>query len=147
MLKKSITYIDYDGNKQTDECYFNLSKQELVEMQVSENGGFDKYISKLIEEKDTRKIYSYFKELVLMSYGQKSYDGKHFIKKMMRDGQMIRLRDEFEQTEAFSELMMELIGGGEKAISDFVNKLIPSDLAEEVEKKVSSGEIKFPGAE
>ena len=137
MLKKSIKYVDYNGETQTDECYFNLSKSELMEIQVSEKGGFENYLTALIEEKDQKKIYNLFKEIVLMSYGQKSSDGRTFIKKKMVDGQMIRLRDEFEQTEAFSELMMELLTGGDTAIADFINKLIPKELAEEVAKQTA----------
>lgn len=137
MLKKSIKYVDYNGETQTDECYFNLSKSELMEIQVSEKGGFENYLTALIEEKDQKKIYNLFKEIVLMSYGQKSSDGRTFIKKKMVDGQMIRLRDEFEQTEAFSELMMELLTGGDKAIADFINKLIPKELAEQVAKQAA----------
>ena len=95
MLKKSITYTDYNGDKQTDECYFNLSKAELLEMEMSEKGGFENYIRKLMEEKDNKKIYKLFKDLILMSYGQKSADGHSFIKKKMVDGQMIYLKDEF----------------------------------------------------
>lgn len=136
MLKKSISYTDYNGEKQVDECYFNLSKAELMEIQVSEKGGFENYITALIEEKDQKKIYNLFKEIVLMSYGMKGADGHAFIKKKMVDGQMIRLRDEFEQTEAFSELMVELISGGDKAISEFINKLIPKELADEVAKQM-----------
>lgn len=137
MLKKSIKYVDYNGETQTDECYFNLSKSELMEIQVSEKGGFENYLTALIEEKDQKKIYNLFKEIVLMSYGQKSSDGRTFIKKKMVDGQMIRLRDEFEQTEAFSELMMELLTGGDTAIADFINKLIPKELADEVAKQAN----------
>lgn len=137
MLKKSIKYVDYNGETQTDECYFNLSKSELMEIQVSEKGGFENYLTALIEEKDQKKIYNLFKEIVLMSYGQKSSDGRTFIKKKMVDGQMIRLRDEFEQTEAFSELMMELLTGGDTAIADFINKLIPKELADEVAKQAA----------
>lgn len=132
MLKKTIKYVDYDGNERIEEYYFNLSKAELTEMEMSENGGFDKFIEKIIEEQDNKQIYALFKELVLMSYGEKSYDGKHFIKKKMMDGQMIRLRDMFEQTEAFTELMMELISGGETAASDFINKVVPKELADQI---------------
>ncbi len=139
MLKKSISYIDYNGEKQTDECYFDLSKAELMEMQVSEKGGFENYLTALIEEKDQKKIYAMFKEIVLMSYGRKSADGRTFIKKKMVDGQMVRLRDEFEQSIAFSELMTELISGGDEAISDFIIHLIPKELANEINKKMAAG--------
>lgn len=140
MLKKTIKYVDYDGNEREDECYFNLSKAELTKMELSESGGFDKFVARIIAEKDNKRIYNLFEELVLMSYGQKSFDGKTFVKKTMRDGQMIRLRDEFEQTEAFSELMMELISGGEQAVADFINKIIPKEIADQIAKQALPGE-------
>ena len=137
MLKKTIKYTDFDGNERSDECYFNLSKSELTEMEMSENGGFDKYIEKIVETKDTKKTYQMFKEIVLMSYGEKSYDGKHFIKKKTVDGQVIRLRDEFEQTGAFDELMMELLSD-EKASADFINHVVPKELAENMAKQIAN---------
>ena len=137
MLTKTIKYTDFDGNERSDECYFNLSKSELTEMEMSENGGFDKYIEKIVETKDTKKIYQMFKEIVLMSYGEKSYDGKHFIKKKTVDGQVIRLRDEFEQTGAFDELMMELLSD-EKASADFINHVVPKELAENMAKQIAN---------
>lgn len=142
MLKKSITYTDYNGEKQTDECYFNLSKAELLEMEMSEKGGFENYLQTIIAERDNKKIYALFKELILMSYGQKSADGRTFIKKKMIDGQMIYLRDEFEQTEAFTELMMELISGGDDAMAQFVNALIPKEIAEQAAKQLAANKDK-----
>jgi len=138
MLKKSITYVDYNGEKQTDDCYFNLSKAELLEMEMSEKGGFENYIRKLMEEKDNKQIYKLFKDLILMSYGQKSADGRTFIKKKMVDGQMIYLKDEFEQTEAFTELMMELLSGGDEAMAKFINSLIPKEIAEQAAKQLET---------
>lgn len=138
MLKKSITYVDYNGEKQTDDCYFNLSKAELLEMEMSEKGGFENYIRKLMEEKDNKKIYKLFKDLILMSYGQKSADGHSFIKKKMVDGQMIYLKDEFEQTEAFTELMMELLSGGDEAMAKFINSLIPKEIADQAAKQIAN---------
>ena len=137
MLKKTIKSIDFDGNERVDECYFNMSKSELTEMEMSEQGGFDKYVEKIVETKDTKQIYQIFKEIVLMSYGEKSHDGKYFIKKKTVDGQIIRLRDEFEQTAAFDELMMELLSD-EKASADFVNNIIPKELAENVAKQFAT---------
>lgn len=134
MLKKSIKYTDFNGEEQTDECYFNLSKNELTEMEMSEKGGFQNYISKIVEEKDNKKIYALFKEIVLSSYGEKSADGRSFIKKRIVDGETIRLRDEFEQTAAFDELMMELIGSDEQTIADFISKIVPQELANEMAK-------------
>lgn len=146
MLKKSIKYVDFNGAEQTDECYFHLSKTELTQMEMSEKGGFENYITSLIEEKDQRKIYELFKEIVLMSYGQKSADGRQFIKKKMVDGHMVRLRDEFEQTIAFDELMMELLSGGDSTVSDFINAIIPKEISEELSKQIAAGKISLPTA-
>lgn len=143
MLKKTIKYVDYNGNEQADDCYFNLSKAELTEMEFSKAGGFENYITKITEEKDTREIFKMFKEIILVSYGRKSADGKQFIKKVVRDGETIWLRDEFEQSEAFSELMMELMSGGEEAFANFINALIPKELANEIAKQQASGTLKL----
>lgn len=137
MLKKTITYVDYDGNKRTEDHYFNLSKAELTEMEMSENGGFDKFIEQIVKTENNKEIYRLFKEIILMSYGEKSYDGKHFIKKKTVDGQTIYLRDQFEQTEAFSELVMELFSS-ENAAADFINQVIPKELSEQMADKLNA---------
>lgn len=141
MIKKSIPYTDYDGNQRTDECYFNLNKAELAEMEVSESGGFDKFLEKVVESQDTKKIYAIFKEIILMSYGEKTHDGKHFLKKKTIDGEVIRLRDEFEQTEAFSELIMEMLSN-EDAAANFVTGVLPKELADEVAKQITADKNK-----
>lgn len=120
MYKKTINYTDYDGNKRTEDAYFNLNKAELIELNFTEDGGLDKVIQKIISEQDQVKILKIFKDIILMSYGEKSLDGKRFIKNQ-------ELRDAFVQTEAYSELFMELISDEEKA-ADFLKKIIPSDL-------------------
>ena len=137
LLKKTITYVDYDGNKRTEDHYFNLSKAELTEMEMSENGGFDKFIEQIVKTENNKEIYRLFKEIILMSYGEKSYDGKHFIKKKTVDGQTIYLRDQFEQTEAFSELVMELFSS-ENAAADFINQVIPKELSEQMADKLNA---------
>ena len=143
MLKKNITYIDYDGNERKDDFYFNLSKADLTEMEMSETGGLDKYIEKIVAAEDNREIYRLFKEIVLLAVGEKSVDGKTFIKKKMIDGHMVRVRDEFEQTEAFSELMMELLSS-EVASANFISDVIPKELAEQMTEQINSGKLAAP---
>lgn len=127
MLKKTISYIDYDGNAREEDFYFNLNKAELAEMELSENGGLQKLLKKIIAEQDNSKIVSYFKEIILKSYGEKSLDGRRFIKNA-------DLREAFEQTEAYSNLFMELASDSEKAAA-FVEGIIPKDIAREVSKE------------
>lgn len=120
MLKKTITYTDYDGNTRTEDFYFNLSKAEIAEMQMSASGGLDRVINQIIAEQDGKRIIELFKDLILRSYGKKSDNGKRFIKSQ-------ELRDEFAQTEAYSDLFMELATNADAA-SEFVNGIIPTTL-------------------
>lgn len=120
MLKKEITYTDYNGNQRTEEFYFNLSKAELVEMRVSKKGGLETYIKEIIDAKDEQKLVELFKELVLKAYGQKSEDGRRFIKSD-------ELREEFAQTEAYSDLFMELATDDKAAVA-FVNGIVPQNM-------------------
>ena len=117
MYKKTITYPDYNGEDRTEDFFFNLTKAELAELNLSVDGGYASYIERIVAAKDVPTLSRIFKELVLMSYGEKSADG--------RDGQ--RLADEFVETEAYSELYMELITD-EKAAAEFVNSIIPQQL-------------------
>ncbi len=121
MYAKKITYTDYDGNERTETFYFNLNKAELTEMELSSEGGLSKMIQKIVDEQDTTRIITIFKDIILKSYGEKSADGKRFVKKAV-DGHM--LADDFAQTEAYSELFMELASNADAA-SDFVNHIVP----------------------
>lgn len=121
MLKKTITYVDFDGVERTEDFYFNLTKAEIMEMNLSVYGGLDKMLERIVAAKDTPKIVSTFKDLVLRAYGVKSDDGKRFIKND-------KLREEFAQTEAYSELFMELATDEDAAIK-FVNGIVPKELA------------------
>lgn len=120
MLKKTIKYTDYDGNERTEEFYFNLNKAELTEMELSAKGGFKKLLEQIVKEEDGKKIADMFKDVILRSYGEKSADGKRFIKTQ-------ELRDAFSQTEAYVELYMEIISSAEAATL-FVNGIIPQNL-------------------
>ena len=81
MLKKTITYRDYNDNERTEDFYFNLTKAELMEMEMSTTGGLAEMIQRIVSAQDAPAIIKIFKELVLTAYGQKSPDGKRFIKK------------------------------------------------------------------
>ena len=126
MIKKTITYTDYDGNERTEDFYFNLSKPELIEMQTSEAGGLEKKIEKISKEQDVKKIIELMKDIIKKSYGVKSDDGKRFIKNQ-------EVLDEFMQSEAYSELFMSLATNANEA-SDFINGILPKGLVEEAKK-------------
>ena len=118
MLKKSITYTDYNEVTHTETYYFNLSKAECMEMEMSTSGGLTEMINKIIETQDVPAIIKIFKDLILKAYGVKSPDGKRFIKSE-------ELSTAFAQTEAYSVLFMELATNAEEA-SAFVNGIMPS---------------------
>ena len=119
MLKKLIEYVDYNEVPRKETFYFNLTKAELVELQVSETGGIEQYIEKIVATDNQKEIIAIFKELVLKAYGEKSPDGKRFIKSQ-------ELRDAFSQTEAYNVLFMELATDSDKAAA-FVNGIIPHE--------------------
>lgn len=117
MLKKKITYEDYDGNQRTEDFYFNLNKAELTEMEVSHDGGLIKTIENIIAAQDNKRVVDVFKDLILKAYGVKSPDGRQFRKSQ-------EISNSFAQSEAYSELFMEL-ATNDKAAADFVNGIVP----------------------
>ena len=118
MLKKTITYNDYNGTERTEDFYFNLTKAEIMEMEMSTTGGLAEMITKIVATKDAPAIIKIFKELILKAYGEKSPDGKRFIKSE-------EISTAFSQTEAYSQLFMELATDADAA-STFVNGIVPA---------------------
>lgn len=118
MLKKTITYTDYNGTERTEDFYFNLTKAEIMEMELGTTGGLAEMIQKVVAAQDAPSIIKIFKDLVLRAYGEKSADGKRFIKND-------EIREAFSQTEAYSNLFMELATDADAA-SAFVNGIVPT---------------------
>lgn len=126
MLKKSITYTDFNGDEVTEDHYFHLSKADLVEMEMSQKGGMHEYLTQIVKSEDGKAIISVFKELILSAYGERSEDGKRFIKSPV-------LREEFATSEAYSALFMELCTNADSA-AEFVNGIVPAGLDEDIKK-------------
>lgn len=123
MLKRTIEYPDYNGNMRKEDFYFNLTKAELAEMNLSIAGGMAKMIEDLVSAQDAPKAAAIFKDIILRSYGVKSPDGKRFIKSKA-------LSEEFMQTEAYSILYMELLTDDTaKAAATFINGILPNDIS------------------
>lgn len=127
MLKKTITYTDYNGSERTEDFYFNLNKAEIMEMEMSTTGGLAEMINRIVAAQDAPAIIKVFKDLVLKAYGIKSPDGKRFIKSK-------ELATEFAQTEAYSILFMELATDADAA-AKFVNGIVPAEAKQAIEKK------------
>lgn len=117
MLTKSITYTDYDGNERTENFMFNLTKAELAELNLTTEGGLQVAIQRIIDSKDIPEITKWFKKIIMMAYGEKSLDGRRFVKSK-------ELSEEFLQTEAYSELFIELISD-ENAAANFISGVVP----------------------
>jgi len=126
LLKKRVTYTDFNGKEVTEELRFHLSKAELIEMEVAYQGGLGAYLQRIVETNDGGKILAAFKRLLLDSYGVVSEDGKRFIKSE-------KAKEEFASTEAYSTLFMELATNAEAA-AEFVNGIMPANLEQDVEK-------------
>ena len=122
MIKKTIKFTDYDGNERSGDYYFNFTKAEVVEMEASETGGMKRMLENIIQTNDTKRIIEVFKDMIQKSYGVKSPDGKRFIKNQ-------EVLDDFMQTEAYSELFMELATNEQSAIA-FVNGIFPKEYSE-----------------
>lgn len=120
MLKKTIKYTDYNGNETEDVFYFNLSKPELVEMELSEKAGMKAVIERIIETRDNKELVELFQKIILKAYGEKSEDGKRFIKSP-------EIAHEFSQTAAYEALFMEL-ATVEDAAANFMNGIVPKDM-------------------
>jgi hypothetical protein len=126
VLKKTITFEDFNGETVTEDYFFHLSKAELIEMELSHEGGLEESLKRIIAANDNKALVAEFKALILASYGEKSEDGRRFIKNQ-------ELREGFESSEAYSTLFMELATDAQAAV-EFINGMIPKGLVEEAEK-------------
>jgi hypothetical protein len=123
VLKKTITYQDHNGETVSEDFFFHLSKAELVELELSHQGGLSAALQRIIEAEDGKGIIAEFKKIILGAYGKRSEDGRRFIKNQ-------EIREEFESSEAYSALFMELVTNTDSAV-EFVNGVIPTGMLEE----------------
>ncbi len=126
MLKREIIYENFDGEQVTETFYFNLTRSELVELEVGYQGGLQEAIQRIIKTDDKQSLIAEFKKLVLLAYGVRSEDGKRFIK-------TDQLREEFSQTAAYDSLFMELATSDEAA-ANFIKGVVPKDFQREMAK-------------
>lgn len=117
MIKRTIKYTDYKGVEREEDFYFNLSKPELMEMELTTKGGMSEYLEKIIKAQNREELIKWFKIIILKAYGEKSDDGRRFMKSEA-------ISEAFSQTEAFVQLYMDLVTDDVKA-ADFVNGIIP----------------------
>lgn len=123
MLKKTITYTDFNGEQQTDVCYFNLNKAELGRLQVRMDGKFLDHLQALMEKKKIESLYDFFYNLILDSYGERDSSGKKFNKSPA-------IRADFENSIAFAEILMDIIKSPEN-MAAFTKGILPPDMVTE----------------
>lgn len=128
MIKKTISFTDYNGNQRSEDFYFNLTKAEIAEMELSTVGGLTQMLRGMIAAQDMPAIVKFVKELILKSYGKRSPDGRKFIKNE-------ELSEDFMQTEAYSQLFMELATNAD-ATAKFVNGILPEDVRQQAEAEM-----------
>lgn len=133
MLKKTIKYTDYEGVERTEDFYFNLTKAELTMMDLSIPGGINKKLQRISQELDVPMIMDTFRTFILDSYGKISDDGRRFIKSE-------ELKREFEQTEAYSELFMEMCTDA-NAAADFLAGIVPKDFGDQFRKAAAEAKV------
>lgn len=135
MLKRRITFKDFDGVERTEDHHFYINKNELLELNLSSVGGLEKTVQRIIDAQDNYEIYNMFKKIVKLAYGEKSADGKHFVKTNKVDGH--RLADDFEETEAFTELIVQLMQNPKEA-AEFIHAILPEDIQKNSDTEVSA---------
>ena len=134
MIKLTRTYMDFNDVERTEDFHFHLTKAEVMKMEMSTGGGMAEMIQRIVAAQDIPAIMKIFEDLVLQAYGQKSPDGKRFIKTP-------ELTEEFKQTNAYSDIFMELATDADKA-AEFVNGIMPSDLQKEMAKETKAAKAK-----
>lgn len=127
MFKKKITYTDYNGQERTEDFYFNLSRSELIMLESTTPGGYAAMLQRIIDSKDQRQLMNEFTNLIKMSYGVKSDDGKHFIKNE-------EVVNDFLNSAAFDQMFLEFFTE-ENAASDFANGVLPSSVNNDIDRQ------------
>lgn len=129
MIKKTISYTDFNGNERTEDHYFNLTKAEITKMELSIKGGLAELINRIVAAQDTPAIIEVFEDLIKRSYGVKTPDGRGFVKRPED-------LEAFMATEAYSQLFMELATDADAA-AQFVNGIIPADMASKLAEETA----------
>lgn len=134
MLKKTITYTDFEGNQRTEDYYFNLSKTELMRMELSTEGGLGKKLEGISKSENVPELIKMFEMLIKVSYGVKSDDGKKFVKNE-------KTTEDFINSAAYDELFMSLITNTDEAIA-FFKSIMPGEVQASLENDDRIKELK-----
>ena len=129
MIKKTVTYKDYNGVERTEPFYFHYTEAELLDMEMSTEGGFAERVKRIIDAKDQTSLLKVIKQFVLDAYGVKSEDGRRFIKNA-------EVKEAFVECPAYSEIYMDLLSD-DKIAAEFVNGVVPDNMRDRLTKMVA----------
>lgn len=130
MYKKTIKFTDYNGTEREEDFFFNLNESETIKWEYSYPGGFSAMMVRITQAQDIKEIIDVFEELIRQSYGEKSPDGREFVKSP-------KLVERFMQTEAYNKMFMELCSDS-KAAADFFNNVLPESIRSEAAKEAAA---------
>lgn len=130
MIKKTIKYTDFNGTAREEDFYFNLTEAELMDLNLSEKGGLKGYLESIISAQDEPAMVNLFKQIINLSYGIKSVDGRKFMKSP-------EILAEFTSTQAYSNLYMSLITNGDEAIK-FITGVVPEDFQKRITESTAT---------
>lgn len=130
MLKKTMTYVDFNDEERTEDFYFNLTKSEWLDWEMSIPGGLQAHLGRVVSLRDTPELGKLYKDLILRSYGEKSADGRRFEKSP-------ELSKAFSETQAYDDLYMELLTQDSAAVN-FIAGIVSKDVAAEFQKQMAA---------
>lgn len=123
MIKKTLTYTDFNGVERTEDFFFNLTKAEVLKLEMGVKGGLAEQIKRIVDTQDQPAIIQIFEDLIQKAYGVKTPDGRGFLKRKED-------LEAFISTQAYSDLYMLLATNDEEA-AKFINGIVPPDLVPE----------------
>ncbi len=129
MVKRKVTYRDFDGEERTDVFYFNLTEAELTEIELEYDGDMSNKLQIMRENRDGRGMFSLITNLILRAYGEKTSDGKRFVKNA-------EMREAFAASEAYSELLKGLLED-ENKLTAFIAAIMPEDIRTKIEENLN----------
>lgn len=132
MRKETITYTDYNNVTRTEDFFFNLNEAELTALQYGVDGGLKEMLERIVKSNDNKQIMACFHELIAKSYGEKSPDGRRFVKSE-------ELSEAFMQTEAYNELMLRFMTDANYS-AEFINDVLADVTKRTKERNAKKGE-------
>lgn len=108
MFKHSVEYVDFNGSDRKEDLYFHLSLPEVTRLEAEIGMGLEDYIKGLTTNQELNTLLAFLERMLLSSYGQKTSDGKSFIKSQV-------IREAFEYSQAYAEIFEQVLSNPDLA--------------------------------